>query len=104
MKLEAMREWAPTIGSFCAVAVATIAIFTYMQSEHAQLRDAMREMRTEMRAGFSAMRDAMREEHGELREEHGEMRGRLNSLDRRAARIEGHLFGIEVAPEPADGE
>ena len=93
MKLEAMREWAPTIGSFCAVAVATIAIFTYMQSEHAQLRAELREMRTEMRAGFSAMR-----------EEHAELRGRLNSLDRRAARIEGHLFGIEVTPEPADGE
>ncbi len=32
------------------------------------------------------------------------IREQLNSVDRRTARIEGHLFGIEIQPEPVDGE
>jgi len=28
-----------------------------------------------------------------------DIRAQLNSIDRRTARIEGHLFGIEFAPE-----
>ncbi len=67
-----------------------------MRAEHVEIRNAMRdehaEMRAEMRAGFAELRDAMRGEHAETRD-------RLNSIDRRTARIEGHLFGIEVAPD-----
>ena len=81
-----MKAWLPTIASFCTVVAATVAIVTFMQAEHGQLRADMREMRTEMR------------------EEHAEMRNRLNSIDRRASRIEGHLFGIEIPQEPADEE
>ncbi len=36
--------------------------------------------------------------------EHADIRAQLTSVDRRTARIEGHLFGVEVAPEPTDGE
>ena len=36
--------------------------------------------------------------------EHAAIREQLNSMDRRTARIEGHLFGIEIPPAQADGE
>lgn len=73
-----------------------VEIRNAMRDEHVEIRNAMRdehaEMRAEMRAGFAELRDAMRGEHAETRD-------RLNSIDRRTARIEGHLFGIEVAPD-----
>ena len=106
-----MKEWLPTIASFCTVVLATVAIITFVQAGHGQLRadmrdmrTDMREMRTEMRAGDDSIRADIREMRTEMREEHAEMRDRLNSIDRRASRIEGQLFGIEVAPEPPDGE
>ncbi|WP_428099748.1 hypothetical protein [Candidatus Rariloculus sp.] len=52
---------------------------TLMQFEHASLRG-------QMNAGHASIRD------------------QLNSVDRRTARIEGHLFGIEIAPDQEDGE
>ena len=36
--------------------------------------------------------------------EHAAIRDQLNSMDRRTARIEGHLFGIEIPPDRPDGE
>ena len=69
-----------------------VEIRNAMRNEHAEMRAEFAELRAEMRAGFAELRDAMRGEHAETRD-------RLNSIDRRTARIEGHLFGIEVAPD-----
>ena len=49
-----------------------------------------------MDAQNAAVRADMSAEFEALREQ-------LNSVDRRTARIEGHLFGIEVPPERAEG-
>ena len=40
----------------------------------------------------------------QMQTEHASIRDQLNNVDRRTARIEGHLFGIEIAPEQLDGE
>ena len=50
----------------------------------------------------------MQFEHASLRGQmnagHASIRDQLNSVDRSTARIEGHLFGIEIAPDQEDGE
>ena len=125
-----MKEWGTAIAAIGSFAVIMGTFFGLLLGQFNAMREEVRagddSIRAEMRAGFAEMRGAMREEHAELRgamrEEHAEMRGehaewrgamreehaamsdRLNSLDRRTARIEGRLFGIEVAPEPPDGE
>ncbi len=81
-----MNEWRQTIVLICTVVVAFVALATFMQFEHAAIR-------TDMRA-----------EHADMRAEHAEIREQLSSVDRRTARIEGHLFGIEVSQDPVDGE
>lgn len=81
-----MNEWRQTIVLICTVVVAFVALATFMQFEHA-------DMRADMRA-----------EHADMRAEHAEIREQLSSVDRRTARIEGHLFGIEVSQDPVDGE
>lgn len=70
-----MKEWGQTIAVICAVAAAFAALAGLMQFEHASLRA-----------------------------EHASIREQLNSVDRRTARIEGHLFGLELPQEQADGE
>lgn len=85
-----MNEWRQTIVLICTVVVAFVALATFMQFEHAAIR-------ADMRAEHVAMRNDMRAEHAEIREQ-------LSSVDRRTARIEGHLFGIEVSQDPVDGE
>lgn len=54
-------------------------------------------LRAEMQTELGALRAEMQTEHASIRDQ-------LNSVDRRTARIEGHLFGIEIAPEQLDGE
>lgn len=81
-----MNEWRQTIVLICTVVVAFVALATFMQFEHA------------------AIRADMRAEHADMRAEHAEIREQLSSVDRRTARIEGHLFGIEVSQDPVDGE
>ena len=126
--MSRLKDWEQAIAVIGSIVVTLVACFAFMQTEHTSMRaehDSIRdelragfaEIRNEMRAGFAelrgAMRDehaamraehtemrgAMREEHAEMRGEHAEMRDRLNSIDRRTASIEGHLFGIEVAPD-----
>ena len=103
-----MKEWRQTIALICTVVLAFVALATLMQFAHADIRSGMR-------TGFDAIRLQMRDEHAAMRAEHAdirmEMRGgfdalrdQLNSVDRRTARIEGHLFGIELAPDPPVSE
>ena len=74
-----MNEWRQTIVLICTVVVAFVALATFMHFEHAAIR-------------------------ADMRAEHAEIREQLSSVDRRTARIEGHLFGIEVSQDPVDGE
>ena len=117
-----MKEWRQTITSICTVVLAIAALATIMQFQFAGLRAEMRAehgvMRMQTRDEHAALRgehDVMRmqtrDEHAALRGEHSEIRAELANVrdlvigvDRRTARIEGHLFGIEIAPDPVDGE
>ena len=94
---------------------------TEMRAEIGSLRTEMRaehdSLRTEMHAEHESLRAEMHAEHESLRAEHVSMRGehdslraeinaqfddiraRINSIDRRTARIEGHLFGIDIAAD-----
>ena len=81
-----MKEWRQTIAVICTVVLAFAAQSAFMQFEHAA-------MRADMNAQFAAMHAG-----------HAAMREQLSSVDRRTARIEGHLFGIEIPPYPADRE
>ena len=99
-----MNEWRHTITSICTVVLAIAALATMMQFQFAGVR-------AEMRAEHDVIRMQMRDEHAAMRGEHTAMRGefadvrdQVISVDRRTARIEGHLFGIEIAPDPQDSE
>ena len=109
-----MKEWRQTITAICTVVLASAALAALMQfelaairaemsSEHAQMREEMSREHAQMRGEHAQMRG----EHAQIREEmsreHAAIRTQLNSIDRRTARIEGHLFGIEIVPDPADG-
>ena len=95
-----MKEWRQTITVICTVVLAFAALAALMQIEHATIRD-------EMRSEHAQIREEMSREHAQMREEanreHAAIRAQLNSIDRRTARIEGHLFGIEIMPDPAEG-
>ena len=73
----------------CTVVLAFAALAALMQSELAAIR-------AEMSSEHAQMREEMSREHTAIR-------AQLNNIDRRTARIEGHLFGIEIVPEPANG-
>ena len=64
--------------------------------------------RADMDAEFAAFRADMDAQITGLRAdtnaEFAAIRELLGNIDRRTARIEGHLFGIEVPPERAEGE
>lgn len=92
-----MNEWRQTIILVCTVVLAAVALATFMQFEHAAIRSDMRAEHAQMRGEHAAIRS-------EVRAEHAEMRALVSNIDRRTARIEGHLFGIEIQPEPIDGE
>ena len=69
-----------------------------MRGEHAAMRGEHADIRMEMRAGLDAVRAQGRTDHAATLGELAAIRNQLNSVDRRTARIEGSLFGIEVAP------
>ena len=75
----ALSEWRQAITVVCTVVLVFAALAALILSE------------------LGALRTQMQTEHASIRDQ-------LNSVDRRTARIEGHLFGIEFAPEQLDGE
>ena len=106
-----MKEWRQTITSICTVVLAIAALATMMQFQFAGVRAEMRAehdvIRMQMRDEHAAMRGehtAMRGEHAAMRGEHADVRDQVISVDRRTARIEGHLFGIEIAPDQEDSD
>lgn len=77
-----------------------------MRAEHADMRAEHADIRAEMGAEHSDIRADMRAEHSDMRAEHAAIRNqignldtRIDSIDRRTARIEGRLFGIEIPAE-----
>ena len=92
-----MKEWRQTITSICTVVLAIAALATMMQFQFAGVR-------AEMRAEHDVIRMQMGDEHAAMRGELADVRDQVISVDRRTARIEGHLFGIEIAPDPQDSE
>ena len=103
-----MKEWRQTIVVICTVVLTVVAQSAYMQFEHAAIRADMNAqnaaMRADMNAQNAAMRADMNAQFAAMHAEHAAIRDQLNSMDRRTARIEGHLFGIEIPPDGADGE
>ena len=53
-----------------------------------------------MLTGHSNIRSDMNAAHESIQNELRQIRDQLDRVDRRTARIEGHLFGIEIAEEP----
>ena len=92
-----MNEWRQIIIMVCTVLLAFAALATLMQS-------GLNAMRTDMNVQHTSTRADMRAEHAAMGAEHAAIREQLNSVDLSTARIEGHLFGIEIQPEPIDGE
>ena len=87
---DRLKEWRQTIAVICTVVLTVAALAAFMQFEHAGIRADMNAQITGLRADMNAELAAIREQ--------------LNSLDRRTARIEGHLFGIEIPSAMADRE
>ena len=98
--IPVMKEWRQTIVSMCTVITAIAALAAFMQFQFAGLRAQMRAEHDSIRAQMRDEHIAMRAEHTAMRGEHDSIRDQLNSVDRRTARIEGHLFGIEIALGP----
>lgn len=53
-----------------------------------------------MNEAHEAIRSDMNAAHEDIRIDLGQIREQSNNVDRRTARIEGHLFGIEIQEEP----
>ena len=87
---DRMKEWRQTIVVICTVVLTVAALAAFMQFELAGIRADMNAQITGIRADMNAQLTAIREQ--------------LNSVDRRTSRIEGHLFGIEIPADRADGE
>jgi len=116
-----MREWLQLVTAICTGVLSIAALATLMQfqfagmraemragfdtirmqmrDEHAAMRDEHADIRMEMRGEHAAIRGELRDIRMETRGEHAAMRAQLDSVDRRTARIEGHLFGIEIAQD-----
>ena len=94
---DRMKEWRQTIAVICTVVLTVAALGTFMQFALAGIRTDMNVQRVELNAQITGLRADMNAELAAIREQ-------LNSLDRRTARIEGHLFGIEIPPDRVDGE
>ena len=112
---DRMKEWRQTIAVICTVLLTVAALAAYMQFELAGIRTDMNAQNVAIRADMNAQFAAMHAEHAAIRAdmnaqfaamhaEHAAIRDQLNSMDRRTARIEGHLFGIEIPPDRPDGE
>ena len=112
---DRMKEWRQTIAVICTVVLTFAALAAYMQFELAAMRADMNAQNAAIRADMNAQFAAMHAEHAGIRAdmnaqfsdvnaELAAIRDQLNSMDRRTARIEGHLFGIEIPPDRAEGE
>ena len=103
-----MNEWRQTTIVVCTIIVGAIAFATLMHFDHTAFRADMRAghaaLRADMRAGHAALREEMGADHASMRAGHAEIRALLSSIDRRIARIEGHLFGIEIPQDTENGE
>ena len=101
-----MNEWRQVIITVCTVVLAFAALATLMLFEHAAIRTDMNAqlaaIRNDMNAQHAGIRADMNAQHAGMRAEHAAIREQLNSVDRRTARIEGHLFGIEIPADEAD--
>lgn len=75
-----------------------------MQFESTSMRAWMRRIRHHINMHMRDASVAMLGEHTAIRRELADIRDLVNSVDRSTARIERHLFGIEIAPDPEDGE
>ncbi len=92
-----MNEWRQTTIVVCTIIVGAIAFATLMHFDHTAFR-------ADMRAGHAALREEMGADHASMRAGHAEIHALLSSIDRRIARIEGHLFGIEIPQDTENGE
>ena len=109
---DRMKEWRQTIAVICTVVLTFAALAAFMQFEHAGIRADMNAqttgIRTDMNAQITGLRADMNAQitglRADMNAELAAIREQLTSMDRRTARIEGHLFGIEIAPDPADTE
>ena len=105
---DRMKEWRQTIAVICTVVLTFAALAAYMQFELAAMRADMNAqnaaIRADMNAQSAAIRADMNAQFAAMHAEHAGIRDQLNSMDRRTARIEGHLFGIEIPPDRADVE
>ena len=72
-----------------------------MLALHSDLRADMRDLRADMRADHVDIGSEMRDGFASIRSQIERLDGRLDGLDRRTARIEGHLFGVEL-PDPSE--
>ena len=64
------------------------------------MNEAHEAIRTDMNAAHESIRADMNAAHESIRMDLRQVREQINSVDRRTARIEGHLFGIEIPEEP----
>ena len=105
---DRMKEWRQTIAVICTVVLTVAALAAYMQFELAGIRADMNAqnaaMRADMNAQNAAIRADMNSQFAAMHAEHAAIRDQLNSIDRRTARIEGHLFGIEIPLDRPAGE
>ena len=98
-----------------AVIAAFVALAGLIHSGHSGIRSDMNEaheairsdmnyahesIRADMNAAHEAIRFDMNAAHEDIRIDLRQIREQLNNVDRRTARIEGHLFGIEIPEEP----
>ena len=105
---DRMKEWRQTIAVICTVVLTVAALGTFMQFALAGIRTDMNAQISGIRTDMNAQRADMNAQitglRADMNAELAAIREQLNSLDRRTSRIEGHLFGIEIPPDPADGE
>ena len=96
---DRMKEWRQTIAVICTVVLTVAALAAYMQFELAGIRADMNAQRAELNAQRAELNAQISGLRADMNGELGAIREQLNSMDRRTARIEGHLFGIEIPPD-----
>ena len=87
-----------------AAILAFVALAGLIHSGHSDIRSDMNEaheaIRADMNAAHESIRADMNAAHEDIRNDLRQVREQVNNVDRRTARIEGHLFGIEIQEEP----
>ena len=98
------REIWAIVGVFVAIIGGFIALAGLMLTGHSNIRSDMNAaheaIRSDMSAAHEGIRSDMNAAHEGIQNALRQIRDQLGSVDRRTARIEGHLFGIEIAEEP----